>query len=458
MSMTTTSATTFESRPFEFYHIGPFGDGEQHKQLQKSSVKLASRFVAPVGSSYKSQGSLFMGLENLQAGDTQAILFQVQEGSEDPLLEKPENHLVWEYLTGNDVWQEFEDEEVGDNTSGLIESGIIHFIIPKDATLEHTAFESNLIWIRCSVKEAPDAVCKIMGIYPNAIEVERVIPEGKEYETMVTSDGEIKKLLVPEAKIKKIEQPYASFDGIPKEGDDPFYLRVSERLRHKNRAITIWDFERLVLQAFPEIYKVKCLNHTNIGGSLSEGNLVYNEVAPGHVAIITIPNLANRNDIDPLKPYTKKSTLKDIEEFLNKRSSCQVNIHTAQPDFEEVKVKCIIVLRDEYPDVNYYREEIQQDITNFLSPWAFSSDADLNFGGRIHQSVLIDFIEELPYVDYLTDFELFHIKSTGDIVKVDEAIATTARSILVSVPAPKHHLTVVLKANVELDEVVCDDE
>ncbi|HMB62277.1 MAG TPA: hypothetical protein VKN36_04330 [Eudoraea sp.] len=458
LSMATTSTSVFKDRPLEFYHIGPFGDSEQHRVLQNSAPELVSSFISPTGTTYKSQGSLFIGLENVQPGDTQAILFQVQEGSEDPLLEKPEEHLIWEYLTAKDVWQAFAEEEVGDNTSGLIASGIIHFIIPKDATLEHAAFESNLIWIRCSVKEAPDAVCKIIGVFPNAVEVERVIPEDREYKTMVTEAGEIKKLFVPEAKIKKIEQPYTSFDGRPKEDSDAFYLRASERLRHKNRAITIWDFERLVLQAFPEIYKVKCLNHTNIGGSLSEGNLVYNEVAPGHVGVITIPNLARRNDIDPLKPYTKKSTLKNIGEFLNARSSCQVTIHTAQPDFEEVKVKCIIVLRNEFPDTNYYREVIQKDITNFLSPWAFQSDADLNFGGRIHQSVLIDFIEELPYVDYLTDFELFHIKSSGEITKVDEAIASTGRSILVSVPAVKHDLTVILKANVEIDEVVCNDE
>ncbi|WP_438426387.1 hypothetical protein [Aquimarina macrocephali] len=459
---TITDKNTFSNRPLEFFHIGPFGDAEQHHALQNPETpklpKLVSKLIKKTDEVYKSQGSLLIGLENLQPGDTQAILFQVQEGSEDPLLEKPEEHLIWEYLTADNVWKEFSDDGVGDNTSGLIESGLINFIIPKDASLEHTAFESGLIWIKCSVKEAPDAVCKIVGIYPNSIEVQRIIPEETTYESMISPSGEIKKLLVPEARIKKIEQPFTSFDGTPIENDEAFYLRASERLRHKNRAITIWDYERLVLQAFPEIYKVKCLNHTKIGGSLSEGNLIYNEVAPGNVSIITIPNLANRNDIDPLKPYTKKSTLKKIEEFLNERTSCQVSIHTAQPDFEQVKVKCTITLRNEFPDINYYKEVIQKDITNFLSPWAFISDTDLNFGGRIHQSVLIDFIEELPYVDFLTDFELIHIKSSGEDTKVDEAIASTARSILVSVPALKHDLHVILKTNTTTKVIDCNDE
>ncbi|WP_106792884.1 baseplate J/gp47 family protein [Aquimarina sp. Aq78] len=453
-----TNKDKFDDRPLEFFQIGPFGDNEQHHALQNRPIKLVSKLIRKTDEVYKSQGSLLIGLENLQPGDTQAILFQVQEGSEDPLLEKPEEHLIWEYLIANNVWKEFDDDGVGDNTSGLIESGIINFSIPKNASLEHTSFESGLIWIKCSVKEAPDAVCKIVGIYSNSIEVQRIIPEETEYSSMISPSGEIKKLLVPEAKIKKIEQPFTSFDGTPIENDEAFYLRASERLRHKNRAITIWDYERLVLQAFPEIYKVKCLNHTKIGGSLSEGNLVYNEVAPGNVSIITIPNLANRNDIDPLKPYTKKSTLKKIEEFLNERTSCQVSIHTAQPDFEEVKVKCTITLRNEFPDINYYKEVIQKDITNFLSPWVFASDTDLNFGGRIHQSVLIDFIEELPYVDFLTDFELFHIKSSGKPAKVDEAIASTARSILVSVPALQHELDVNLKTINTTEVIDCNDE
>ncbi|MBR9997738.1 MAG: hypothetical protein KFF73_02150 [Cyclobacteriaceae bacterium] len=458
LSPSSTDPATFDNRPLNFYHIGPFGDSEQHKVLQNTNAKLLSRLITSSGGVYSSQGSLFIGLENLLPGDTQAIFFQLQEGSEDPLLEKPENHLTWEYLSSNNVWKEFEDSGVGDNTGGLIESGIINFIIPKDTALVHTALESGLVWIRCSVSEAPDALCRIMGIYPNAVEVKRIIPEDTEYASMVAAPGEIKKLFVPEAKVKKIDQPYSSFDGKPTEASETFYIRASERLRHKNRAITIWDFERLVLQAFPEIYKVKCLNHTKITGSLSEGNLIYNEIAPGYVSVITIPSLANRNDIDPLKPYTKKSTLQKIEDFLNERTSCQVIICTAQPDFEEVKVKCTIMLRKEFPDINYYREVIQQDIVRFLSPWAFSPQTEVSFGGRVHQSVLIDFIEELPYVDFLTDFELIHITSSGTSTKVDEAIASTARSILVSVPAIKHDLNVMLKAGDSVEDIVCDNE
>ncbi|TMM58011.1 hypothetical protein FEE95_00875 [Maribacter algarum] len=446
----------FEDGPGKFFHIGPFGDNAQHRSLQGYfPPKLVNKLIYKTPINYKSQGSLFIGLENLFPGDTQSILFQLQEGSEDPLLEKPEEHLIWEYLKANDVWEEFDDDGVGDNTSGLIESGLINFVIPKDASLVHASFESNLIWIRCSVKEAPDAVAKIIGVHPNAIQVQRVLPETITYDTMISQAGEIKKLRDPDARIKKINQPFSSFGGRPQ--DEEFYQRASERLRHKGRPINIWDVERQILESFP-MNRVKCLNHTKIEGSISEGNLIYNEVAPGHVSVITIPDLANRNDTDPLRPYTKKSTLNKIKKFLEARTSCHVKIHTAQPDFEEVKVKCSITLQEEFTDINYYKEVIQNDIMNFLSPWAFTSNKELNFGGRIHQSVLIDFIEELPYVDFLIDFELRHLTSSGDDIKVDEVIASTARSILVSVPANKHDLTVLLNTPEVITDIDCKDD
>jgi hypothetical protein len=55
--------------------------------------------------------------------------------------------------------------------------------------------------------------------------------------------------------------PFPSFGGRETEDSSQFYKRVSERLRHKERAITIFDYERLVLESFPSIYKVKCVNH-----------------------------------------------------------------------------------------------------------------------------------------------------------------------------------------------------
>ena len=66
------------------------------------------------------------------------------------------------------------------------------------------------------------------------------------------SSGTISKLSERIQAIKSVSQPFSSFGSRAAETDTDYYQRVSERLRHKNRAITLWDYERLILQKFPE--------------------------------------------------------------------------------------------------------------------------------------------------------------------------------------------------------------
>ena len=46
--------------------------------------------------------------------------------------------------------------------------------------------------------------------------------------------------------------------GRPAEDRQSLLTRPSARLRHKQRAASPWDYERLVLEAFPHVFKVKC--------------------------------------------------------------------------------------------------------------------------------------------------------------------------------------------------------
>ena len=107
---------------------------------------------------------------------------------------------------------------------------------------------------------------------------------------------------------------------------------------------------------------------------------------------------------------------------------------------------CTVVLADGYTDRLYYEQQLQTEVTAFLSPWAFGRATEIEFGGRIHESVLINFIEERPYVDYLTNFTLFHTPGEGAAEQQvpEEALASTARSVLVSAAANRHAFDVKL--------------
>lgn len=394
-------------------------------------------------------GEFYIGIENLQANQGVNILFQALEGSTDPLIAKPDDHVKWSYLSNNN-WIDFNNQEISDATLALLQPGIISFAIPPKATTDNTLLPAGNIWLRGWIEKAAAAVSKLLTVDAQAaISTFQPANNADDFLNQPLPAGTISKLKTPDAAIKKISQPYSSFGGRPKENEDHFYVRVSERLRHKARAITIWDYEHLVLEAFPEIYKVKCLNHTSVFES--GGKEYTNEVKPGHVLVITIPLLKNKSEANPLKPYTNQDTLTNIENFLKQRVSCFVTVKTRQPLFEEVGISFSLKLYDEYKDFTFYSNMLQNEITQYLTPWAYASNADIQFGGKIYKSSLINFIEERYYVDYIRDVVLSHkIDDVNTEDKtLEEITASTARSILVSKPASKH---IILPAKEDFSE------
>ena len=453
VNLGSSQVTDFNKRELNFFHIYPFGEGEQHKYLQPGSeVFLLPQFKHKHKDDALPKahvGEFYIGLEKLNPGEGVNLLFQVMEGSTNPTVIKPALHVHWFYL-GKNNWIEFNDDQVNDNTGQLVQSGIISFAIPINANQDNTIMPAGYIWLRAAVTEAPEAVCKLMAVDAQAtVATFSDHDNASDFLNYALPALTISKLKDPDADIKKLSQPYPSFGGRPKEKESHFYIRVSERLRHKARAVTVWDYEHLVLEAFPEIYKVKCLNHTQIEPG------IYNEVKPGHVSIITIPSLQHRNDADPLKPFTQQSTLTNIEKYLDKRVSCFVQIHASQPQFEEVRMEFSLMLFTQYKDFTFYANKLKEEITQFLSPWAFSNSAGLEFGGKIFKSVLINFIEERHYVDFITDVKLF-VKVdelTKESADMEEITASTARSILVSAQASKHNIIpVVINASANVME------
>lgn len=449
----------FDRREIRFFHIYPFGEAEQHAYL---SGKNEDQFLLPQfthnnatsGTIFHS-GEFYIGLEKLSAEQSVNILFQLMEGSSDPLVAKPKKHLHWSYLSNN-KWLDFDDQQISDSTLQLVQSGIISFIIPEDATTANTILPAGYLWLRAAVEIAAEAVCKLITVDTQAAVVTFAPPDNADsfLDTALAAET-ISKLKIPTASVKKVVQPYSSFGGRTKESSENFYVRVSERLRHKARAITIWDYEHLVLEAFPSIHKVKCLNHTRFELNETKKEVEYNEVAPGNVTVITIPDLKNRNDSNPLRPYTNQDVLTSIENYLKEKVSCHVNLNVKNPRFEEVWLSFKLKLAKGYDDFTFYSNQLKEEITQYLTPWAYNSEIEIQFGGKIQKSTLIDFIEERPYVDYILDVEMYHNtnpdneetggcdddkknQQPGESGDLEEVEASTARSILVSVPAKKH--------------------
>jgi hypothetical protein len=99
-------------------------------------------------------------------------------------------------------------------------------------------------------------------------------------------------------------------------------------------------------------------------------------------------------------------------------------------------------LKVAYKDFNYYAGLLKEEITQFLSPWAFGQSDSPDFGGNVYKSAVINFIEERYYVDYITDVFMYVKKDelTPESSDQDEIKASAGRSVLVSAPASRHEI------------------
>jgi len=425
IDLQTPSSAFFEGKQGGFYHITPFGYGQVNK------VVTAATTIFPA---YNNQGELFIGIQNLLPSSTLKVLFQIADGTSNPL--KVENTVQWHYLENN-KWIPFIKTDVTDATKNFTQSGMVTFTLSNTINNGNTLLDGKFYWIKAFVVNNIDAVCRLIDVQAQAIKATLATDEAKGiFFKNSLAPSAISKLLIADAAIKKINQPYSSFKGKVKEVSAPYYTRVSERLRHKQRAIAVNDYEKIVLEEFPAVYKAKCIHHAGLIPTKVPGTTRYSETAPGNVTVVTIPDLRNQSFTNPLKPYTSIGLLTNIKGYLSNLISPFVKLHVLNPLFEEVQFQFDVTIRQPL-DEAFYVKQLSLDIEQFLCPWAYNNGSDIEFGGKISKSVVLNFIEERHYVEYVVCFQMNHFVGRGttaalNFYNIEEAITTTGMSILVA--------------------------
>ncbi|MDZ7695052.1 MAG: baseplate J/gp47 family protein [Balneolaceae bacterium] len=298
------SGTDFD----QFYHCYPFGTQLIFEgSASQEDVLLLPTFVHGKDTEIDHSGEFLIGFSGLQPPQQLSLLFKMAEGSGDPTLDPPPIH--WFYLS-EEGWQLFESADiVKDTTNGLLDSGIIRFSIPQEATSNSSLLPGNLYWIKAAVNDNAGAVSRIIDVHAQALTAEfKDQNNDPNFLNEVLPAQTIGKLKNKQSEIKKILQPYASEGGKVAEQDEEYYRRVNERLRHKDRGISVWDYERLVLQQFPSIYKAKCINHS-VYGLDKNGKQMNAEFAPGYVTLVVVPDLRNKQAFNPLNPKVSLNLL-----------------------------------------------------------------------------------------------------------------------------------------------------
>jgi len=160
-----------------------------------------------------------------------------------------------------------------------------------------------------------------------------------------------------------------------------------------------WDYERLILERFPEIFVVKCFS-----------NMVARPEQPfrrGHVLVVVIPDPREDPSIH-LKPMVNGLVLGEIANFVKGISSPFATIKVRNPSYEQVQVRCTVKFRAGATGGHFIRA-LNQAISDYLSPWNTTQGYGAQFGWRIRCNDVETYIRKLDYVESITNFSMLHI-------------------------------------------------
>ena len=174
-------------------------------------------------------------------------------------------------------------------------------------------------------------------------------------------------------------------------------------LRHRYRAVTSEDYEKLVLEdwnrspesAGEKIARVKCLAQRNLA------QLDIDTFAKGHISLVVVPE--NNNPVeDSAKKY------ENLFNFLDRRRLLTTRLHIVEPEYVAVAIEAELVLKDG-AQAEEVKQKAQAEVTMFfdtLRSGKYWQGKGWLFGKSVYLSKLYQILDDLEGVDYVENLQI----------------------------------------------------
>ncbi len=248
--------------------------------------------------------------------------------------------------------------------------------------------------------------------------------------------GNVQKKQINELKssipyIDSVINPLAASGGANLESVNSVLSRGSKYLKHRNRAVTIEDFETLVLQASSNVARAKAY----IDGI--------------KLKIIIIPNEIVK------EPIPSVMLLKLVEEYINKYRLNLVlsrNIEVIEPVYKAISIEANIVPID-FEQAVPLTKSIKTILDEHFHPLTGGADEiGWDFGRNVYLSDIYVLLEGIEGVDYVESLKLKAKKIDENGVMIDE-IAEDDTISFIEVPeysvvsSGEHDITMMMGGN-----------
>ena len=338
-------------------------------------------------------GCLYIGLGGVDTVNRYPItlLFHIndQAGDNSAVGARSQSTAVnWRYLARSG-WQNFPSDGVRlDETRGLIRSGIVK-LEPQHGMVGDVD-SPDLVWVCVSANGPIDQVGSVLSVHTQAVTAVRHSAPQPVNGRWTLPAGSIKQLNARNIEAGAVRQPFATTGGLPPETTEAFRLRVSERLRHKNRAVQPRDYEQLTLAKFPSVGDAKCL--TGPGGS---------------VTLVVGPL---RRDADRY-PKVSAGMLSDIAAYLEPLMPAGAGqLVVRSPHYDQVRMSAWIDADDRELDALLHQLEHAAD--KAIASWLYDNDAPLHIGpaeSRVDVSQIQQALAEVPEVRAVSGVSLVQV-------------------------------------------------
>jgi hypothetical protein len=301
----------------------------------------------------------------------------------------------------------------------MLASGVVSLDLPEGAraaSKDNQLFGGGLYWLRLSSTRLVDTVSPLVTVHAQALPLQRVL--GADTEALQPLPAG--RVTAADSKVPglaSVLQVQASAGLRPAEDARQLRTRAGERLRHKNRGSLVWDIERLVLDAFPEVFKVRCFSGTEVRRHHEDpepGEIVEagSKPAAGTVVVAVVPQVP-RNDpaSATLAPRLDSLALRRIKLLLAEQVSPWMTLDVRNATFERVQARCSLRL-EPTAQAGVVRRRVNTVITHYLSPWF-----DEGFGPRFDWLLRCEDVEtqvrQVPGVAEVAGLSLLHVTRGG---------------------------------------------
>lgn len=384
----------------QLVHLHPFGGINVNQTINPNRLELGATLFPQ----FDDEGFLYLGLEEAQPQDEVTMLIQVVSGTGKANLTTPALH--WYYRTEQGLVALPSENLLDDTTRSMSFSGLVRIRLPQDIALSGPLLPQGKHWLVAQVMNNAASAAKIQAIMPQAIKAKRITRIGPDTDPILPAQT-VSGLATSVAGITGIKQPYPSVQGRAQASTAEFYRDVSERLRHRHRVVSIWDYERILLSRFAQIRQVKCLADSELNVA-NQGQSGQSQSArrAGAVTLVVLPEMKGQPIDNVLKPAVSPDLLTQIESELSQLATPEARINVINPVHEEIRFRVAVRFNPGFGPGIYQRHVIE-DIKALLTPWVDANARPIQMGNRLYFSEVIDHLERQEYVDYIANLTCF---------------------------------------------------